>query len=226
MPTLSYNPHSAFDSLNEELTSAGFFSHSKRFSWSGAPIGPVEFWCWGDELDTLHWFGPTSTGRSPEFLFQFADRTRPSSLSLSHVESIAPRESGNIDSIFEIIDSASKRLQELSRLDANWDSYGARAVGAAATSLAYRLLFDVARRSIDLRIHHDKSVRPWFVAPLADGGIQIEWRKVGSAIEVEIGNDGSLAYLIEHRDGWYEDSGALNDSDWETLIDAVCRFLS
>ena len=62
--------------------------------------------------------------------------------------------------------------------------------------MAYRLLWRVAEEFPDGPEH---SV-PWVIAPLADGGMQIEWRNDRGAIEVEIGPTGSLRYLVE-QDG-------------------------
>ncbi len=122
--------------------------------------------------------------------------------------------------------TASSKLDELARLEADWDSYGARPMSAIAINQANRMLLDVARRYLELGYPRIARVKPWFIAPLADGGIQIEWRSDGGAMEVEIGGDGHFAYLIERKDGQYQDSGVLKDSDWQELIDTVCRHLA
>jgi hypothetical protein len=44
-------------------------------------------------------------------------------------------------------------------------------------------------------------------------------------MEVEISGDGQFEYLIEKPDDQYEDSGSLEDSDWNNLVDTVCRHL-
>jgi hypothetical protein len=125
----------------------------------------------------------------------------------------------------ELMASAGSKLDELARLEPDWDSYGARPVSAIAINQANRLLLDVARRYLELGYPEVSRVKPWFIAPLADGGIQIEWRSDAGAMEVEIGGDGRFEYLIERPDNQSEDSGPLKDSVWNELIDTVCRHL-
>lgn len=93
--------------------------------------------------------------------------------------------------------SARDTLDELARLPADWDSYGAVPPTAVAMSSAHGLLSSLAEQYAGAA---DERALPWATAPLADGGVQFEWRGPGGAIEVEIGPDGRLAYLIE-RDG-------------------------
>ncbi len=47
----------------------------------------------------------------------------------------------------------------------------------------------------------EEAIRPFAVAPLPYGGVQIEWRGNAGAIEVEIDVDGSLSYLLEIGEG-------------------------
>ena len=56
------------------------------------------------------------------------------------------------------------------------------------------MLASVAEQCADLT---DERILPWATAPLADGGVQFEWRGPGGAIEVEIAPDGRLGYLVE-----------------------------
>lgn len=125
----------------------------------------------------------------------------------------------------DLMASASSKLDELARLEPDWDSYGAQRISAIAINQANRLLLDATRHYLELGYPEVSRVKPWFIAPLADGGIQIEWRSDSGSMEVEIGGDGRVEYLIEREDGQYEDSGALKDSDWTQLIDTVCRHL-
>lgn len=89
---------------------------------------------------------------------------------------------------------ARETLDELARLPEDWDSYGAAPPTAVAISAAHGLLANVAERYVEPT---DEDALPWAAAPLADGGVQFEWRGPGGAIEVEIGPDGGLAYLVE-----------------------------
>lgn len=85
-------------------------------------------------------------------------------------------------------------LDELARLSADWDSYGAAPPTTVAISTAHGLLTNVAERYVEPT---DEDALPWVTTPLANGGVQFEWRGSGGAIEVEIGPDGALAYLVE-----------------------------
>lgn len=85
-------------------------------------------------------------------------------------------------------------LDELARLPHDWDSYGAVPPTAAAISSAHGLLAGVAEQCADAT---DERILPWATAPLADGGVQFEWRGPGGAIEVEIAPDGRFGYLVE-----------------------------
>jgi hypothetical protein len=78
------------------------------------------------------------------------------------------------------------KLRELEKLEDNWDSYGGRAPSPKAVAIGEALVRDVYQRT---------GVVAYNVAPLADGGVQIEWRKQARAIEVEIGPEGDLSYL-------------------------------
>jgi hypothetical protein len=96
-----------------------------------------------------------------------------------------------------LLRSAQETLDEVAQLQDDWDSYGARRPTAASISAAHLLLgslWDVLGHAVD-----DRAV-PWAVAPLADGGVQFEWRGSGGAIEVEIGPNGALNYLVEREE--------------------------
>lgn len=108
---------------------------------------------------------------------------------------------------------ALKTLDEISKLSEDWDSYGAAPPTAPAISAAYRLVWRVAEQFADGVAH----AVPWVIAPLADGGIQVEWRGEGDAIEVEIAPDGSIGYLVEHNG----ETLAKSDGSEATTIDEV-----
>jgi hypothetical protein len=93
--------------------------------------------------------------------------------------------------------AARDTLDDLARLLPDWDSYGAAPPTAVAISAAHGLLANVAKRYVDAS---DEDALPWATAPLADGGVQFEWRGPGGAVEVEIGPDGAMTFLREKRD--------------------------
>lgn len=88
---------------------------------------------------------------------------------------------------------ARERLAQISRLEADWDSYGAEPPSTTAVSRAIALLESVEESLAGLL---GEQIRPYAIAPVADGGVQLEWRGLTKTLEVEIGPDGDLGYLL------------------------------
>ena len=88
---------------------------------------------------------------------------------------------------------AFERLEELTRLGPNWDSYGAEPISPQAIALARQFLTAVAER---FAAWAGDRVHPYVIVPLANGGVQLEWRGPGGDLEVEIGPDGHFAYRL------------------------------
>lgn len=117
---------------------------------------------------------------------------------------------------------AREALDELARLAENWDSYGASPPTAVAISTAHGLLATVAERYAEAA---DENALPWATAPLADGGVQFEWRGPGGLIEVEIGPDGSLAYLVERDERTVKRSEPGTRTQVAEVLDELGRVL-
>lgn len=79
-----------------------------------------------------------------------------------------------------------QQLQEFARLEPDWNSYGAKPTAQTTITVATDLLKQVARIA---------RVRPDFVAPLANGGVQLEWADGAAEIAVRISPNRTLAYL-------------------------------
>jgi hypothetical protein len=47
---------------------------------------------------------------------------------------------------------------------------------------------------------------PFTAAPLADGGVQVEWRGPGGTVEVEISPEGAFGYLLLRGAGAAEEA--------------------
>lgn len=90
------------------------------------------------------------------------------------------------------------RLAKLSRLELDWDSYGAAPPDPNAIAMTGELLSAVRASLPGLP---GERVRPWMIAPLAGGGVQAEWRGPGGVLEVEVSPDGTLGYLHVEGDG-------------------------
>jgi hypothetical protein len=111
----------------------------------------------------------------------------------------------------ELLRSARETLDEIAQLEDDWDSYGALRPTAAAISAGHLLLgalWDELGHLVD------EGVMPWAVAPLADGGVQFEWRGPGGAIEVEVSPRGTMKYLVER------DEKTIAKSDPLTVVGA------
>jgi hypothetical protein len=92
-------------------------------------------------------------------------------------------------------------LTALSRLPANWDSYGARPIDPQAALMAARFLDSVLR---------EDSFLPKLV-PTVRGNIQLEWYNDRAELEVEVGAQGPLtACFVDHQ----------SKEEWEREITA------
>ncbi|HEY7033169.1 MAG TPA: hypothetical protein VH482_17650, partial [Thermomicrobiales bacterium] len=86
---------------------------------------------------------------------------------------------------------AFNRLREITDLPADWDFDGAIPPSPAAIRKAQWILENIASRFLSA----GGSAEPWLVGPRADGGILMEWRGPGGAVEVHVEPDASLGYL-------------------------------
>ncbi len=91
-----------------------------------------------------------------------------------------------------------RRLAQLAALPTDWDSYGAAPPSLLALSTARELLL-----AVDEQFGHvvGERVQPYAVAPIADGGIHLEWRGPRAEIEVEIDLMGQQGYLVVAEQG-------------------------
>jgi hypothetical protein len=91
---------------------------------------------------------------------------------------------------------AARRAIEATRafalLEPNWDSYDAATISPIAIQAAADLIDLIARRLGAF----GAVAAPFAVIPIADGGIQIEWKGAISSIEVEIGPNARLSCLV------------------------------
>ena len=111
---------------------------------------------------------------------------------------------------------AYQRLSGFSELPKDWDSYGASPVSARAISGARRLLSRLVREFPDAT-----DISPYALAPLANGGVQVEWRGAAGALEIEVGPNGRLSgLLIEdgERGRSYQERDHVSVSEATTLV--------
>jgi hypothetical protein len=89
-----------------------------------------------------------------------------------------------------------KRLQALRLLEFGWDSYGGAPPSVQAIAQAHGLLLEVGARFGGGRY---VDIAPDVVAASPDGGVQLEWCSAGLDVEVAVGPDGALRYLLVDR---------------------------
>jgi hypothetical protein len=118
----------------------------------------------------------------------------------------------------QLLRSARETLDEIAQLEDDWDSYGALRPTAAAVSAGHLLLGALWDQLGNLV---DQGAIPWAVAPLADGGVQFEWRGPGGAIEVEIGPRGTMNYLVEREERTITKSDPLTGSKPQEILGRI-----
>lgn len=109
---------------------------------------------------------------------------------------------------------AQQEIDVLARLEPNWDSYGGVPPSGVAISSAHGVLIALASA---LAEDCAASLAPWTIAPIHNGGLQLDWRGPAGTVEVEIGPDGALSYLIEGE------GGEMRESDGNIPLGEVVR---
>lgn len=88
-----------------------------------------------------------------------------------------------------------EKLNELGQLAPGWDSYGASAISELAINNARALLLWIPCFT---EANETSKLLPYSIAPLANGGIQIEWRDGATDLEVEVEPEtGEYSLLLE-----------------------------
>ncbi len=101
------------------------------------------------------------------------------------------------------------RLVHLAKIPSDWDAEGGEEPTSVAIAMAAKVVVTAAQR---FQLLAGNQVLPFVLAPLADGGIQVEWRTDILDLELEVGRDGELGYLlVEHGDSpSYEEGESLS----------------
>ena len=82
---------------------------------------------------------------------------------------------------------AISKLNELSELQDNWDSYGARPIESSSMLMALNLL----------KVIHNVRVPEPTIVPLATGGIQFEWHTARKDLEIALSPNGQASIYFE-----------------------------
>jgi hypothetical protein len=115
-----------------------------------------------------------------------------------------------------------QRLDELSRLERDWDSYGGLPPSEVAIATARRLISAVATRVTP----GGANVEPFFTAPVPTGGVQFEWAQPGVELEIEIGPTGSLSVLLARSTCDAENVVEERDVAWSRVVDLISETVS
>lgn len=117
--------------------------------------------------------------------------------------------------------SPAERLDELSRLEPDWDSYGGLPPSSEALASARALLRVILAPK---RNGAGSRITPFSIVPIADGGVQLEWRGARADLELNVGPDGALSYLLIERGGderSFQEGDDLPRAEALRLIDQV-----
>ena len=118
---------------------------------------------------------------------------------------------------------ALRLIAEIATLSPDWDSYGAAPPSPRAIAWACLLIEAVAEAG-DRAGAGRRS--PWTSAPIADGGLQIEWLGGEGRIEVQVAPDGSVGYVLVPD---AEADTALHEADgvpFATMVDLIVDVLT
>lgn len=101
------------------------------------------------------------------------------------------------------------RLDALSTLEPDWDSYGGRPPTARAIGLASRVIVESVAQT---------GGAPSDVMPLSAGGLQLIWEHGPDELQIDVGPDGVLGYLVIRRG---DDAAGTAEADDISLTDAL-----
>jgi hypothetical protein len=120
-----------------------------------------------------------------------------------------------------IVQPSLDRPAQLAKLGQDWDSYDGVPPSAQAIDTAHRVILAAAERFAD---EVGERARPYVVAPLADGCVQVTWRGPVDELEVEIGPRDSIGYLLIKGRGsaeTFEEGEGISASDTLDLVGRV-----
>ncbi len=118
------------------------------------------------------------------------------------------------DNAKTVLYEVSKELRELAKLGPDWDSYRAYPVSPLAISTAQRLFGDIVKAG-------GERVRPFAIAPEADGGVNMQWRRSTKDIEIDVSPEGKLGYLLVRRQEADDTLEERDDVAWLNLVNLV-----
>ena len=114
-----------------------------------------------------------------------------------------------------------RRLAQMAIPGGNWDEESGKPISVFTISKAIRLF-----PRIVCTFYRDvtEAVRPYDVAPMNDGGIQLEWRGPGGILELEVHPDAGYGYLLIEGYGdnrRFEESDTINEVQVIPLLSRI-----
>lgn len=132
-----------------------------------------------------------------------------------------------IDSPREAPQPEVRRVSEIIRgiqgteyLREDWDSFGSGPASKKAVSVAQDLVWTVLSEMYG--VGRERAI-PFSAAPLSGNGVQLEWRGSRWAVEVEVGPDGRLGYLLASEEGRRGEEG--DDASKEAILRLIRKVL-
>lgn len=114
--------------------------------------------------------------------------------------------------------AATERLAEIESLGPDWDPYGSEAPSAIAVNLARTLLQYAVAGELGKRL--GEALLPLHIAPIADGGVQLEWSTSIADLEVYVSPAGTFSMLIINRQ---DQTRRSDERDNLTLIEVLAE---
>lgn len=107
-------------------------------------------------------------------------------------------------------------LDELGRLEANWDGYGAPPIDQGIISAA---------RKFVRALPPDLAYRPR-VVPMSAGNLQFEWQHGSKSLELEFESPGTVRFLQWHPEAAVSEESTFRADDIEKAVDLIQWFMS
>jgi len=120
-------------------------------------------------------------------------------------------------------EEAASRLLEYADLPSNWDEYDSDPIAPDAIKKAYEILY--ALRSTFVQ-HIGDSYLPSNLVPLRNGGLQFEWYRGDSYLEIEVDSSGYMNTLVATKvDGLMTKTRKKNVTVWHILFQLAMYLL-
>ena len=116
-----------------------------------------------------------------------------------------------------------ERLEELASLEPDWDGYEGKPPSSQAVAMAACLVAGAWDR---FGTQREDRAQPYEIMPIADGGLQLEWRGSNKRLHLNVGPDGRISFLHvagRAEDRTYREGDDLPRSEAFALVEQVIR---